>query len=84
MTDAVGMDWTHYHRFAFNFFEIPDTSTMNRLATIYSWMEKLAARFPHLVSLKVSNLFLLVPLKVSNLLLNYRFTNKTDGQKQTD
>ena len=30
---------THYHR----------------LVTIYSWMEQLAARFPHLVSLKVSN-----------------------------
>ena len=26
-----------------------------RLVTIYSWMEQLAARFPHLVSLKVSN-----------------------------
>ena len=48
-----------------HFFKILDTTTLNRLATIYSWMEQLAARFPHLVSLKVSNLFLMVSLKVS-------------------
>ena len=44
----------------------------HRLVTIYSWMEQLAARFPHLVSLKVSNpLLYFGPLDPSALWAEY-------------
>ena len=40
-----------------------------RLDTIYSWMEHLATRFPHLVSLKVSNVLILILSEISTGLI---------------
>ena len=51
-----------------------------RLDTIYSWMEQLAARFPHLVSLKVSNVLILILWEISTGLIMQVIGTTSEGR----
>ena len=67
----IAISNTNQHRLAMRYLlKFLTPPSIYRLATIYSWMEQLAARFPHLVSLKVCRLYFIVSLKVLKLLIH--------------